>query len=235
VGAIKCELQDVRGKVLVYDKMESFSETVRSETVQRMRFHFTVEGTTPTLQRFALEKSASSAKPDSRVEYALGDSFLPLDEIAAFKAMLVGKTIYPLRPFWYDNKGETMDESRKYVPLKVTDVRYGTTGYQQIRILFESPTGQPLFFFARLNGAGDSFMLTDPKQKFPQVSPRAWEGIEQAKAQLGMSPQELELAIGKPRRKSSTQRAEGTVDIWQYDKRRIVLTDARVTEIADTP
>jgi Caspase domain len=227
------KISHVRGQTVVFDSLESLPHNEDNEPRPKRRFNFKAEGAT-----YQHWRSNEGSQPDQKIIHTLGDDIIPLDEVDALKKLLVGKTVYPMRHFWYREEGkgwQLLDVGRKFVPLKVLDVLPGGGGNLQARILFDDEQGQRRFFFTRLDSVANFLRLVDPKTSHPQVRLSMWPTIETGNAAIDMTLQEVQLSLGEPQNKRKVVKTEGAVETWRYYKRVVTFTDGRVTEVADNP
>ena len=242
VGVVKNPLEEAKGKIIRYQGRQTVDEEIRNKREPREELIFSMpDGTT-----FGRVISPYQAQPSTKQTDALDSKMIALDRLAAMRQALVGKTVYPTRPFWYrsDEKGSGVDGARRFVPLKVIDVLPGGGGFPDARIIFDASSapglsagkaGEHWFFFSGVSNLLTSFRLVDPRGLHQDIRGSAWDSIELAKPSIGLTQNELVLALGQPQRKQRTERAEGVVEVWNYYKRRINFTDGIVKEIEDLP
>jgi uncharacterized caspase-like protein len=232
-GLVTQRINEIRGQTIVYDRMESLPHNEDNEP--RLKRKFTFKAGALSYEHW---RSIEGSEPDQTIIYMLGDDIIPLDEVEALKKLLIGKTVYPMRHFWYREVGKDwplLETGRKFVPIKVVDVLPGGGGNLQARILFDDEQGVRTFFFTRLDNIASFIKATDPKATYPQVRTAMWPAIETASASIDMTAQEVLLSLGEPQNKRKVVKAEGAVETWRYYKRIVTLTDGRVTEVADNP
>lgn len=242
VGIVKNPLEEAKGKIIRYQGRQTVDEEIRNKREPREQFIFSMpDGTT-----FGRVISPYQAQPSTKQTDALDNKMIALDRLAAMRQALVGKTVYPMRPFWYrsDEKGSGVDGARRFVPLKVIDVLPGGGGFPEARIIFDANSapglsagkaGEHWFFFSGASNLLTSFRLVDPRGLHQDIRGSAWDSIELAKPSIGLTQNELVLALGQPQRKQRTERAEGVMEVWSYYKRRISMLDGLVKEIEDLP
>ena len=74
------------------------------------------------------------------------------------------------------------------------------------------------------------FFLSDPKEKFPNVSDEHWSLIQNGKVAEGRTKEECKLSIGNPDEVRSGHNRSQTMDIWQYsDGTYLMFTDGLLT------
>jgi uncharacterized caspase-like protein len=232
-GLVTTKLSQVRGQTMVFESMESLPHNEDNEPRPKRRFNFKAGAIT-----YQHWRSIEGSQPDQKVIHMLGDDIIPLDEVEALKKLLIGKTVYPMRHFWYREEGKNwqlQDVGRKFVPLKVLDVLPGGGGNMQARIMFDDEQGQRTFFFTRLDSVGNFLRLSDPKAAHPQVRSSMWPTVETGNAAIDMTVQEVLLSLGDPQNKRKVVKAEGAIETWRYYKRVVTFTDGRVSEVADNP
>lgn len=131
-----------------------------------------------------------------------------LDMVSAVAGVLAGKEMYTRTDRWLNERGNEI-KGRKFVRVRVDSVLPGDESYP-FRVYFSSlekkeergavmmsPTvgeGVPA-----LRGFSSLFVLTDPRESYPQISDANWELIRQGRLANGMTAQEASLALGSPR------------------------------------
>ena len=242
VGVVINPLEAAKGKVIRYQGQQAIEEMSRGTPQPRVQLIFSM----PDGSTFGQVISPSATQPQRRQSSELDSKLIPLERLAALRQAMVGKTVYPMRPFWYrsDDKWSPIEGARRFVPLKVMDVQPGGGGFPEARIVFDAGSapglssgkaGEPWFFFANASNLLASLRLADPRGVHQDVRGSAWDSIELAKPSIGLTQSELILALGQPQRKQRTERAEGVVEVWNYYKRRISMLDGLVKEIEDLP
>ena len=242
VGVVINPLEAAKGKVIRYQGQQAIEEMSRGTPQPRVQLIFSM----PDGSTFGQVISPSATQPQRRQSSELDSKLIPLERLAALRQAMVGKTVYPMRPFWYrsDDKWSPIEGARRFVPLKVMDVQPGGGGFPEARIVFDAGSapglssgkaGEPWFFFANTSNLLASLRLADPRGVHQDVRGSAWDSIELAKPSIGLTQSELILALGQPQRKQRTERAEGVVEVWNYYKRRINMLDGLIKEIEDLP
>jgi uncharacterized caspase-like protein len=242
VGVVVNPLSEAKGKIIRYQGKNSIEEMVWGKLEPRDQLIFSM----PDGSTFGQVISPSAAQPQRKQADTLDSKLIPLERLAAIRQALVGKTVYPTRPFWSrsDDTWSRVEGARRFVPLKVVDVQPGGAGNPEARIVFDASSapslnagkaGEQWFFFAGASNLLDSLRLVDPRGLHIEVRVSAWDAIELAKPSIGLTQAELLLALGQPQRKQRTERAEGVVEIWNFYKRRISFSDGLVKEIEDLP
>lgn len=149
---------------------------------------------------------------DSRTLADRGTLPLPfvvdLDLVEEVARTLSGKDLFTRTDRWLSLRGSEI-RGRKFVKVRVDSVLPGDESYPfmicfsslekegENGALMMSPTveeGTP-----SLRGFSNLFLLSDPRESYPQISAENWELIRQGKLAQGMTTQEASLALGTPR------------------------------------
>lgn len=152
-----------------------------------------------------------------------------------WKEKIKGMTLWTKSNLWYDQNGDRKP-GRKFARVTVTEVipalgdfpmmiriadADGDVGYLQMNYtsdLHDSRNFAAIFF------------LSDPKEKFPNVSDEHWSLIQSGKVAEGMTKEECKLSIGNPDEVRSGHNRSQTMDIWQYsDGTYLMFTDGLLT------
>lgn len=147
---------------------------------------------------------------------------IDLDQVTNARKLLAGKTLWIRTPLWYDSLGNSF-KGRKFVPVKVRDVRAGTMVFP-LRLTLSDENGNVFFQLMNAgNGNHESrsfaklFRLSDPRSNYPDITDEVWALIQNGKVRLGMTKDECRLALGSPRQAESGHDYSSTLDLWQYD------------------
>lgn len=143
--------------------------------------------------------------------------------VESVAARLEGNTYWVMTPVWRDDRGQTM-QVRKYVPVKVTHVRPGTTVYpiaveieavtdscRGILMLNPDRRGRNNHSFAQL------FSLSDPRLNHPGITDSVWKNIIEGKVTPGMTREECRLAVGAPVEVIRQPGYSYLHEAWRYD------------------
>ena len=159
-----------------------------------------------------------------------------LDLILKWKEKITGKTLWTKSNLWYDSGGDRI-EGLKFAKVKVEDV-VPSTGDFPIRVKITGPSGNEAYiqmsYTSDIHDSRDFasiFFLSDPKEKYPQISKENWNRIQRGKLGEGMTKEECKLSIGNPDEVRSGHSHSETMDIWQYsDGTYLYFTDGLLKE-----
>lgn len=183
--------------------------------------------------RFPTGKSLNEARQET------DSSKLPLltdiDLVEEWREKLYGKNLWTRSNLWYDEDGHRTD-GLKYAEVKVIEV-LPSTGDFPMKIQITEPGGKTAYMHMNYTSeAADSrsfsaiFLLSDPKKRYPQISPENWALIQQGKIGLGMTKEECRLSLGNPDDLNSGHNTAQTMDIWKYgDGTYLIFTDGVLT------
>ena len=141
--------------------------------------------------------------------------------IDQWKELLSGKTLWTKSNLWYDSSGERLS-GLKFAKVKVEDV-IPATGDFPISIKISGSDGNSGWL--HMNYTSDLhdsrnfaaiFLLSDPKDRYHNISDDNWRRIQQGKVAEGMTKEECKLAIGNPEEVRTGYNHSQTMDIWQY-------------------
>jgi hypothetical protein len=157
-----------------------------------------------------------------------------LDDVEKAQKVLVGRTFFVLEQ--YIGAGSTRDDVQylpKFVPVKITKAAAGT-GRLPVRLKFEYVgTGQVQEHDYVLSGTNAAhtflngellpeafqrcFSATDPRAAAGVAKDTYWKAIQQGVLVKGMSMKDVELAMGKPKRKAESMEEE-RMTAWYYSR-----------------
>lgn len=148
-----------------------------------------------------------------------------LELVRSAGEILVGKELVTRTGRWISPDG-SQRKGRKFLKVRVTEVRAGSEDYpflicfsstedeRETGALAMSTTvneGEPA-----LRGFENLFMLTDPRDSYPQITDANWELIRQGKVAEGMTTQEVSLALGAPRDVDRRHDQSLMYERWSY-------------------
>lgn len=149
---------------------------------------------------------------------------IDLDLVAQADSLLAGRTLWTRSRLWYDANGDSFD-GRKFVPVTVTRVMPGNMIFP-FKVEFSDTDGKSATMFMNVTaseGIGAEsrtfpmlFSLSDPKLKYPSITPEFWELICNGKVAYGMTKDECRLALGSPADTDSGNNWDYLIDIWSY-------------------
>lgn len=138
--------------------------------------------------------------------------------------LLRGRTFYVLTPVWRNEADAITDGGRKFVAVRIDSVMPGTTA-APLRLDFtDLDSGRRASLFINPDPAARSprtfanfFSITDPRLRYPDITPAHWQMIIEGKIADGMTPRECRLALGSP--KEVTRRTNYSImqERWTYE------------------
>lgn len=204
---------------------------------KKLRFSGVVVRPTPGGEKVAvLEFSGDDGVyryDTSRQPDVVGKSFdgldvpmlIDLDFVARADSLLRGRTLWTRSRLWYDDDGNYM-EGRKFVPVSIVAVNPGSMLFP-LSVAFVDDAGRQASVFMNVkdnSGLGaesrtlpDLFSLTDPKLRYPSVTPEVWNNICDGKVALGMTKDECKLALGNPANVDAGHNWSSVIDVWGYN------------------
>jgi Caspase domain len=203
-------------------------------------------------KRYQHELSGSFDSLKDKSYAKLLGHFYSIEERETAKRLLVGKTLYVLVHAWQlvgdKGPGAIAPYGRRYVPVTAEDIRaagsWSGTGW----IIFRDRAGnrgvvQAILESRRKESTSDfgyyfnaKFSFSDPRLAYSNVSPRRWAKIEKGEIELGMSGEEVRLALGIPTVLSKISSSDrGDLERWRLGKRLLTLKNGRLNEIEETP
>lgn len=180
-----------------------------------------------------------TGKPTSEALRAIDSSRIPLMSdltlIDQWKEKTVGSTFWTKSNLWYDADGDRM-QGLKFAKVKVTDL-IPSTGDFPIKLKITGPSGEEGYlqmnYTSDLHDSrnfADIFFLSNPKEKYPNITDEHWRLIQQGKVGEGMTKEECKLSIGNPDEVRAGHNRAQTMDIWQYsDGTYLMFTDGLLT------
>lgn len=143
-----------------------------------------------------------------------------LDMIDSWKRVLVGKTLWTRSNLWYDGDGQRKN-GLKFTRVSAQDV-LPAVGEFPMKVKIANETDTAFLFMNYTSDIADSrnfaalFFLSDPKQKYPDITAENWNLIKAGKVGKGMTKEECRLALGNPDDLRSGHSTSQTLDVWQY-------------------
>lgn len=184
-------------------------------------------------------KKITLTMDDNGKEY-IGESLLgddvsgiaPVLDLDYARNNLSGKTLWNKMSKLeiYDEQANTVKliEIKKYLPLKVIDVRAGWYNTRPIRLILQTPTGEEGYIDISLSGTNVPpayhvsstieyhFFTVDPRKKY-KWSKKIWSAIENERVFIGMNKEQAKMSWGYPESINKTSTVYGTHEQWVYD------------------
>lgn len=159
-----------------------------------------------------------------------------LDDVEQARKLLVGQTLFVREQ--YIAAGSTRDDVKylpKFVPVKITKASPGQ-GSQPVRLTFEYVGSNPRqvqehdYVLSGTNGSRtylggeplrelflNCFSFKDPRATAGGIKDAHWKAIQQGYLVKGMNMKEVELVMGKPKRKAESMEEERNT-VWSYNR-----------------
>lgn len=151
---------------------------------------------------------------------------IDLDLVGKVRSLMAGNRYWITAPRWYDPAtGEPVHGTRRYVPVRVTDVLPGRPE-QPLMVVFKADDdsrAQPRAVFMTV---GDDrlairnfdklFSFTDVRSRYPMITDQMWELITRSELAAGMTRDECRLAIGAPLQITQGYGSMATLERWTY-------------------
>lgn len=141
--------------------------------------------------------------------------------IENWRDKLTGMTLWTKSNLWYDKDGNRTS-GLKFEEITVEDV-LPTTGDFPMKVKIKDTNGKEAYMSMNYTSdLADSrnfsalFFLSDPKNKYPQISAENWNLIKRSKIGIRMTKEECRLSLGNPDELESGHNTSHTMDIWQY-------------------
>lgn len=169
----------------------------------------------------------TSRKPEEALTHINGLNIpmvIDLDLVTKADSLMHGKQVWTRSRLWYDSNGNLKD-GKKYVPVRIDRVLPGNMIFP-LRVEFTDTAGRSAHVLmnvaAQASNHSESrtfptiFSLSDPKLKYPQITPSNWELICNGKVAYGMTKDECRLSLGSPADVDSGYNWDYFVDVWSY-------------------
>lgn len=157
---------------------------------------------------------------------------IDLDFVSDVKEKLVGRELFVRTPLWF-NLNEESASGRKFVKVKITDVRAANEVYP-FCVVFTDDRGESHGLF--MSGAGTGrwttrgfpalFSMSDMRLNYPHISDGIWHHIVNTRVAEGMTKEEATLAIGTPESIDRGYNQSSVYERWNYpDGRYLIFED----------
>lgn len=160
---------------------------------------------------------------ESREQESFKVPFLiDVKHIERLKSAMTGNTYYTVTSSWYDNDMKSFT-GRKFVPVKVTNVKPGNAYYSTI-VELSDENGKSFYLYMSvgndirsLRKFSSLFSLTDPRLKYPDISDSNWQNIINGKVAEDMTKEECRLALGSPANVDKRIGYSYIQEVWSYE------------------
>lgn len=142
--------------------------------------------------------------------------------VSAARDLLEGRKLFILTSLWRDDADNPV-EGRKFVEVTVDSVGYGTSFYP-VKVAFTDSRGVSarVFLYPGAQSAtprtfAGLFSFTDPRLRYPDISPENWELIIDSRITPGMTRDECRLALGTPKEVERVPTLTLLREVWVYE------------------
>lgn len=163
---------------------------------------------------------------NSEISHISGLAYLKDIDIA--RKLLLGKTLYTKKDLAFINIGKDVSSIviKKFAPYRVKEIGIGND-IEPVKILLENPEGENFFYEMYLSKTNTPkismaksfesyFYLSNPKNKYPNISTNNWNLIMKGKVRIGWNKILCELSWGKPEKINTTRGNFGIHEQWVY-------------------
>jgi len=218
----------LNGVVVAFDGVESQS-TPAGDDIGVVRF---VDRTGGRTLRYVMRKNVN------QIGDAVWSDFPMLIDVAMaqqFNSRLKGRRLWVRTGLWYDEQGQPMRRA-KFIPVTIKEVTAGNSVFP-LAVRFNDgkvngwlpmnmPDGKGL---RNSRGFASLFSLTDPKLKYPNITPEVWDLICRGRVTVGMTKEECRLSLGNPQEVDSGHNWDQLIDYWKYaDGSYLMFVDDKI-------
>lgn len=118
---------------------------------------------------------------------------------------LTGKKYYILTSSWRDDADTPVDGTRKFIPVTIDSVSPGNALFP-LKVSFTTEDGRSARVFIHPGAKGNAprtfsrvFSFTDPRLRYPHITPENWQLIIDGRVTDGMTLEECRLSLGTPK------------------------------------
>lgn len=118
---------------------------------------------------------------------------------------LNGKKYYILTSSWRDDADTPVDGTRKFIPVTIDSVSPGNALFP-LKVSFTTDDGRSARVFIHPGAKGNAprtfsrvFSFTDPRLRYPHITPENWQLIIDGRVTDGMTLEECRLSLGTPK------------------------------------
>lgn len=138
------------------------------------------------------------------------------------RSLLVGKRLYILTRSWRDDNDNSVG-GRQFVPVSIDSVSAGNSVYP-LKVSFTDDnkvSARAFLIPGILKGSPRTFStlfsFSDPRKKYPDISPENWDLIIRGRVGTGMTRDECRLALGAPKEIDRSANNSYLREIWLYE------------------
>ena len=191
----------------------------------------------PSLDRFMTYTVRKDPAATGSMVWSDFPMLIDLDMVSEFSTMLTGRKVWLRTALWYDNDMNPV-KGRKFIPVTIGQVKRGNSSFPLL-ICFDDGKDKAWLPMNMPDGKGNQgsrsfaslFYISDPKLRFPDISPEVWDQICSEQVQPGMTKQECKLALGNPDQVETGHDWNILADIWKYsDGRYLFFIDDKLVD-----
>ncbi len=141
---------------------------------------------------------------------------------------LKGRDYWVITSLWRDDE-DTPVRGRKFVKVHIDSVTPGNSLFP-LKVAFTDESGESARLFIHPGAKGNAartfshvFSFTDPRQRYPHITPEVWQMIVEGRVAEGMTTEECRLAIGAPKEIERGATNSFLREAWMYDSGRWLL------------
>lgn len=157
-------------------------------------------------------------------EYPYISDLIYLGDVLKARTLLIGKRVYLLADSWHE-------DGLKWIGAIITNVGASDSYSEPIKVIFKY-LNEEYYVNVNLSGTNTSnyadsdkqptgnfhekFTFTNPKNKYPKISPSIWTLITKGEVRIGMTKEECKLSWGEPEDINITAGSFGRIEQWVF-------------------
>lgn len=153
---------------------------------------------------------------------------IQLSTVERAAKMMDGRDYWVITALWRDDD-DTPVRGRKFVKVHIDSVTPGNSLFP-LKVAFTDASGQSARLFIHPGAKGTAartfshvFSFTDPRLRYPNITPDVWQLIVEGRVAEGMTTEECRLAIGSPKEVERGATNSFLREAWMYDNGRWLL------------
>ena len=147
---------------------------------------------------------------------------IQLSTVAEAARLMEGKDFWTTTALWRDDDDVPV-KGRKFVSVHIDSVSPGNQLFP-LKIAFNDTEGRSARLFIHPGAKGQAprtfsqvFSFTDPRERYPHISPEHWQLIIDSQVTEGMTIEECRLALGTPKEVERGATNSFLREAWLYD------------------
>lgn len=169
---------------------------------------------------YRVNRPLSKLLADSVIEVPFTIQRSVIDDAAK---LLTGKEYYILTSLWRDDNDSPVNGGKKFIPVTIDSVTPGNAIFP-IKVAFTDRNGNSARVFIHPGAKGTTprtfsrvFSFTDPRLKYPHISPEHWQMIINGRVADGMTLEECRLSLGAPKEIERGATNSNYREAWLYE------------------